>query len=76
VPTITPTSARKILATLLAIVSLLAAAPSAGEKHISVYSPVAIYTLPVVDRAGHEYAGLLELLEPLGRVSSQTDGRR
>ena len=72
----TTTSAKKILATLLAIVTLLAAAPSAGEKHISVYSPVAIYTLPVLDRAGHEYAGLLELLEPLGRVSSQTDGRR
>ncbi len=58
------------------MVTLLAAAPSAGEKHISVYSPVAIYTLPVLDRAGQEYAGLLELLEPLGRVSSTMDGRR
>ncbi len=72
----TTTSARRILTTLLATVAIFAAAPSAGEKHISVYSPVAIYTLPVLDRAGHEYAGLLELLEPLGRVSSQTDGRR
>jgi N-acetylmuramoyl-L-alanine amidase len=60
----------------LASVTLLSAAPSADEKHISVYSPVAIYTLPVLDRAGHEYVGLLELLEPLGRVSSQSDGRR
>jgi N-acetylmuramoyl-L-alanine amidase len=56
--------------------TLLSAAPSAEEKHISVYSPVAIYTLPVLERAGHDYVGLLELLEPLGRVSSQTDGRR
>ena len=60
---------------LLASVTLLSAAPSAApsadEKHISVYSPVAIYTLPVLDRAGHEYVGLLELLEPLGRVSSR-----
>jgi N-acetylmuramoyl-L-alanine amidase len=55
---------------------LLSAAASADEKHISVYSPVAIYSLPVLDRAGHEYVGLLELLEPLGRVSSQSDGRR
>ena len=55
---------------------LLSAAPAAEEKHISVYSPVAIYTLPVLDRAGREYVGLLELLEPLGRVSSQLDGRR
>ncbi len=64
------------LAILLPIVTLLSAALSADEKHISIYSPVAIYTLPVLDRAGREYVGLLELLEPLGRVSSQTDGRR
>jgi len=70
----------KSLAILLATITLLSAAPSAlpsaDEKHISVYSPVAIYTLPVVDRAGREYVGLLELLEPLGRVSSQSEGRR
>ena len=64
------------LAILLATVTLLSAAPSADEEHISVYSPVAIYTVPVVQRAGREYVGLLEILEPLGRVSSQTDGRR
>ena len=66
------TTTKKILAILLAGVTFLSAAPSADEKHISVYSPAAIYTLPVLDRAGHEYVGLLELLEPLGRVSSQT----
>ncbi len=55
---------------------LLSVAPSVDEKHISVYSPVASYTLPVLDRAGREYVGLLELLEPLGRVSTQSDGRR
>jgi N-acetylmuramoyl-L-alanine amidase len=70
------TTAKKTLAILLAGVSLLSAAPSAEEKRVSVYSPVAIYALPVLERAGHEYVGLLELLEPLGRVSSQTDGRR
>ena len=70
----------KTLAILLAIVTLLSAAPSAllsaDEKHISVYSPVAIYTLPVLDRAGREYIGLLELLEPLGRVRTESEGRR
>lgn len=60
---------------LLATVTLLSAAPAADEKHISVYSPVAVYTLPVQERAGREYVGLLELLEPLGRVSTETDGR-
>ncbi|MGA2979240.1 MAG: N-acetylmuramoyl-L-alanine amidase [Terriglobales bacterium] len=69
----------RVLAILLATVTLLSAAPSApvtDEAHISVYSPVAVYTLPVLERGGREYVGLLELLEPLGRVSSQTDGRR
>jgi N-acetylmuramoyl-L-alanine amidase len=67
---------KKTLAILLAILTLPSAAPSADEKHVSVYSPVAIYTLPVLDRSGREYIGLLELLEPLGRVSSQSEGRR
>jgi N-acetylmuramoyl-L-alanine amidase len=71
---------KNTLAILLAILTLLSAAPfallSADDKHISVYSPVAIYTLPVLDRAGREYIGLLELLEPLGRVSTQSEGRR
>ena len=75
---------KKSLAILLALVTLQPAAPSAllsalsstDDKHISAYSPVAIYTLPVLDRAGREYIGLLELLEPLGRVSTQSEGRR
>jgi N-acetylmuramoyl-L-alanine amidase len=62
------------LAGVLAAVTLLAAAGSSEEKHISVYSPAAIYTLPILERAGHEYVGLLELLDPLGRVSSQSNG--
>ena len=41
---------------------------------MSVYSSVATYTLPVVDRASREYVGLLELLEPLGRVSAARTG--
>ena len=70
------TLTNKLLAILLASVTLLSAAPSADEKRISVYSPVATYKLPVLERAGREYVGLLELLEPLGRVSSQAEGRR
>src|SRR5271166_2093812 len=65
----------KLLVTLLASLTLMSAAPSENERHISVYSPVAIYSLPILERAGHEYVGLLELLEPLGRVSTDTNGR-
>jgi N-acetylmuramoyl-L-alanine amidase len=62
------------LAGVLAGMTLLAAAGPSEEKHISVYSPAAIYTVPILERAGHEYVGLLELLDPLGRVSSQSNG--
>ena len=66
--------ANKIPAVLLAIVALLSGVAVADEKHISIYSPVAIYNVPVVDRGGRDYVGVLELLEPLGRVSSQAGG--
>jgi len=54
----------------------LFAAPPPEEKQLSVYAPAATYTLPILERSGHEYIGLLELLEPLGRVSSQAVGAR
>jgi N-acetylmuramoyl-L-alanine amidase len=60
----------------LLTLTLFSAAPSADEKRLSVYSSVATYSLPVSDRAGHEYVGLLDLLEPLGRVSAEKDGAR
>jgi len=39
-----------------------------------VYSGAIAYSLPVVDRDGREYVGLFEILEPLGTVTSRTDG--
>jgi N-acetylmuramoyl-L-alanine amidase len=60
---------------LLAL-TLFPAATSADEKRLSVYSSVARYSLPVIDRGGQEYVGLLELLEPLGRVSAEKIGPR
>ena len=53
---------RKCGFVFLIVLLLLPGATSADEKHISVYAPVAAYTLPVVDRGGREYVGLLELL--------------
>jgi N-acetylmuramoyl-L-alanine amidase len=70
----TPTN--KFLALSLAMLLLLTAAISADERQLSVYAPVATYTLPVQERSGHEYVGLLELLEPLGRVSSEASAGR
>jgi N-acetylmuramoyl-L-alanine amidase len=48
----------------------------APEKHLSVYSTAANYSLPLVQREGRDYVALLELLEPLGRVSAKADNSR
>jgi N-acetylmuramoyl-L-alanine amidase len=45
-------------------------------KRMSFYTPQTSYTLPVADRAGSEYVGLLEALEPMGPVSAKLDGRK
>ena len=58
---------------MLVAVVLSAASP---EKHLSVYSTAANYSLPVVQRQGRDYVGLLELLEPLGAVSAKLEGPR
>lgn len=69
-------ASNKILSVLLTAAALLSATSSSDEKQLSVYAPVATYTLPLLQRSGHEYVGLLELLEPLGRVSSDASGSR
>src|SRR5215472_9558496 len=59
---------------LIALFALLSGA--APEKHLSVYSIAANYSLPLVQRDGRDYVGLLELLEPLGRVSAKAEGNK
>jgi N-acetylmuramoyl-L-alanine amidase len=56
------------------VLTAILPAGSADEKRIAIYSAAANYSLPVAERGGREYVGLLELLEPLGTVSSRTDG--
>ena len=53
---------------------LLSGAPP--DKHLAVYSVAANYSLPVVEREGRPYVGLLEVLEPLGKVSAKSEGGR
>jgi N-acetylmuramoyl-L-alanine amidase len=59
---------------LLSIALLLSAAPT--DKHLSVFSTAANYSLPIVQREGRDYVGLLELLDPLGAVSAKSDPPR
>ena len=64
-----PTSSAAIV--VLAAIFLSGSAP---EKHLSIYSVVTNYSLTLVQRDGRDYIGLLEVLEPLGKVSARTDG--
>src|SRR5450631_1711813 len=57
---------------ILACAILLAGAPP--DKHLAVYSVAANYSLPLVQREGRQYVGLLEVLEPLGKVNAKLDG--
>ncbi len=58
---------------VLAAIFLSGAAP---EKHLSVYSVAANYSLPLAQNNGRDYVGLLELLEPLGAVNARSDGNK
>ena len=53
---------------------LLRGAPA--EKHLAVYSVAANYSLPIVQRDSRDYVGLLEILEPLGKVNGKSEGQR
>jgi N-acetylmuramoyl-L-alanine amidase len=69
-------SAGGVTASALILLSALLLSGAAPEKHLSVYSVAANYSVPLVQREGHEYVGLLEVLEPLGKVSAKADGPR
>jgi N-acetylmuramoyl-L-alanine amidase len=47
----------------------------ADEKRLSVYSGTANYSLPVTEKNGAQYVGLVEILQPLGPVNVRSDSR-
>jgi len=65
-----------VWAFVLLFLAVLLVAAAAPEKHLAVYSTAANYSLPVVQRQGQDYIGLLELLDPLGTVSAKSDPPR
>jgi N-acetylmuramoyl-L-alanine amidase len=54
---------------------VLAVSGFADEKRLTVYSAATSYSLAVREKSGTDYVGLLEVLQPLGSVSTRTDGR-
>src|SRR5579859_6117251 len=62
------------IAIFLAFTLLLYSAPE--ERRVAIYSNIANYSLPVLERNGIDYVGLLEVFEPLGSVSAKATGQR
>ncbi len=60
-------------AALVVVCTVLLFGGPPDEQRISIYSPVANYSLTVVPREGRNYVGLLELLEPLGSVTAKAE---
>jgi N-acetylmuramoyl-L-alanine amidase len=69
-------SSGRVAVCILLFFAGLLTSTAAPEKHLAVYSTAANYSLPIVQRQGHEYIGLLELLDPLGTVSAKSDPPR
>src|SRR5271167_1899034 len=65
---------------LLLHVLLLRYAPVHAQapepNQLTVYSPQTTYSVPLLDVKGQLYAGLVELLEPLGSVDARPDGKK
>src|SRR5579871_1911672 len=70
-----PANGARVILTLLLVLAL-APSPSAQEKQITIYAQLTNYSLPVMESGGHDYVGLLELLEPLGNASSRLGGKK
>jgi N-acetylmuramoyl-L-alanine amidase len=60
----------------LILIALCSTTLFAQQKSFSVYAPQMYYQVSILDRGGKDYAGLIDLLEPLGRVESRTDGKK
>src|SRR5581483_7024176 len=47
-----------------------------GTEQLTVYSPQTSYSVPLLEVNGQQYAGVVELLEPLGPVEAKPDGKK
>jgi N-acetylmuramoyl-L-alanine amidase len=61
---------------LAALLLLLGMGPAAEEGRLYIYAVNARYHVAIVERDSKEYIGLVELLGPLGPVTSRLDGKK
>jgi N-acetylmuramoyl-L-alanine amidase len=61
---------------LAALIAHYATVHAQSSDQLTVYSPQTNYSVPLVDEKGQPYAGLVELLEPLGSIDAKPDGKK
>lgn len=69
-------STRSWVVGVVSFLAVLLAFAEPSERHLVIFSTAANYSLPIVERQGRDYVGLLELLDPLGTVSAKSDPPR
>jgi N-acetylmuramoyl-L-alanine amidase len=63
----------------LALATVLALVPTArtqSQKHLTVYAPATLYSVPIQQIEGRDFVGLSDALEPLGNVEAREDGKK
>jgi N-acetylmuramoyl-L-alanine amidase len=61
---------------LAAIIAHLATVHAQPADQLTVYSAQTSYSVPLLDVKGLPYAGLVDLLEPLGSIDARPDGKK
>ncbi len=65
-----------LAAVLAALIAHYATVHAQSPDQLTVYSPQTSYSVPLIDEKGQPYAGLVELLEPLGSIDAKPDGKK
>ena len=66
-----------LMAAMLAVlIAHFATVQAQAPDQLTVYSPQTSYSVPLFDEKGQPYAGLVELLEPLGSIDAKPDGKK
>jgi N-acetylmuramoyl-L-alanine amidase len=61
---------------LAALVAHLATVHAQPADQLTVYSAQTSYSVPLLDVKGQPYAGLVDVLEPLGSIDARPDGKK
>ncbi|MGB8890040.1 MAG: N-acetylmuramoyl-L-alanine amidase [Candidatus Korobacteraceae bacterium] len=61
---------------LAVLIAHYAVVHAQASDQLTVYSPQTSYSVPLLDEKGQPYAGLVELLEPLGSIDAKPDGKK